>query len=218
MKFGLIAFCCLAMPAIGMAEATIRFNRDVRPILSDRCFHCHGPNEHDRQADLRLDQADGPDGPIALDGQAIKPGSIADSELWYRLTTEDDDVMPPPDSSKKPLTADEKRIIKRWIEEGAEYADFWAFVPPRRPAMPEVENEQWSQQPIDRFVLRRLEAEGLTPNPTADRRTLIRRLSFDLTGLPPTREEIHDFLADTSPDAYERWWIACWPSPSTAST
>ncbi|MFV1981077.1 MAG: PSD1 and planctomycete cytochrome C domain-containing protein, partial [Rhodothermia bacterium] len=188
-----------------MAEQTILFNRDVRPILSDRCFHCHGPNEHDRQANLRLDQAEGPEGAHrTLDGsQAIKPGSIADSEVWYRLTTEDDDRMPPPDSSKKPLTAGEKRVIKRWIEEGAAYADFWAFVPPRRPAVPEVENRRWSRQPIDRFVLRRLKAEGLAPNSTADRRTLIRRLSFDLTGLPPTREEIRTFLADASTDSCE---------------
>jgi hypothetical protein len=102
------------------------------------------------------------------------------------------------------LTAGEKDIIKRWIEEGAVYADFWAFVPPRKPAIPEVENRRWSPQPIDRFVLRRLEEEGLAPNPAADRRTLIRRLSFDLTGLPPTREEIRAFLADNSADAYER--------------
>jgi hypothetical protein len=206
MKLTLIACCMLALPVICMAEQTVLFNRDVRPILSDRCFHCHGPNEHDRQADLRLDQAEGPDGAYrALDGsQAIKPGSIADSQVWHRLTTEDHDVMPPPDSGKKPLTESEKRIIRRWIEEGAVYAAFWAFVPPRRPALPEVENQQRSRQPIDRFVRRRLEAEGLTPNPTADRRTLIRRLSFDLTGLPPTREEIRDFLADNSADSYER--------------
>ena len=206
MKSGLIVFSILALPAICMADPNVRFNRDVRPILSDRCFHCHGPNEHDRQADLRLDRAEGPDGAYReLDGsQAIKPGSIADSAIWYRLTTEDDDGMPPPDSSKRPLTDRRKAIIKRWIEEGAVYTDFWAFVPPRKPALPEVENRRWSQQPIDRFVLHRLEAEGLTPSPTADRRTLIRRLSFDLTGLPPTREEIHNFLADTSADSYER--------------
>jgi len=195
-----IAFCVLVLPALCMAEETIRFNRDVRPILSDRCFHCHGPNEHDRQADLRLDQAEGSDGAY----QVIEPGSIEDSALWYHITSEDDDVMPPPDSSKKPLTANERRIIKQWIEEGAAYADFWAFVPPRQPSMPEVDNQRWNQQPIDRLVLRRLEAEGLRPNSPADCRTLIRRLSLDLTGLPPTRDEIQGFLADTSADAYER--------------
>ena len=145
-----------------------------------------------------------PTKPVGANG-VIEPGDPASSELMARITSDDESYrMPPPDSSKQPLTAGEKDIIKRWIEEGAEYADFWAFVPPRKPAVPEVENERWSQQPIDRFVLRRLEAEGLAPNPTADRRTLIRRLSFDLTGLPPTREEIRDFLADTSAGAYER--------------
>ncbi len=206
MKSAFIVFGILALPAICTAQQTIRFNRDVRPILSDRCFPCHGPNENDRQADLRLDRAEGPDGAYRmLDGsQAIKPGSLADSAVWYRLSTEDDDVMPPPDSSEKPLTADEKRIIQRWIEKGAGYADFWAFVPPRTPDMPDVENQRWSQQPIDRLLLHRLKAEGLAPNPVADRRTLIRRLSLDLTGLPPTRLEIRNFLADTSSDAYER--------------
>ena len=199
-KVTLLAFGVLALPAVCMAEQTVSFNRDVRPLLSDRCFHCHGPNEEDRQAELRLDVAEGPDGAYRTldDSQAIKPGSIEDGAIWYRLTTEDDDAMPPPDSSKQPLTDREKDIIRRWIEEGAEYADFWAFLPPKMPAMPEVENGQWSQQPIDRFVLRRLEAEGLSPSPTADRRTLIRRLTLDLTGLPPTREEIRAFLDDSS--------------------
>jgi len=200
MKLAFIASGILALPVICTPEQTVRFDRDVRPILSDRCFHCHGPNEHDRQAELRLDRADGPDGAY----QAIEPRSIEDSELWYRITSEDDDVMPPPDSKKKPLTANEKQIIKRWIEEGAEYADFWAFVPPREPVLPEIDDPRWSRQPIDRLVLHRLKAEGLAPNRTADRRTLIRRLSLDLTGLPPTREEIGTFLADTSPDSYER--------------
>ena len=206
MKVTLISIGILALPVCCMAEQPVSFNRDVRPILSDRCFNCHGPDEHDREAELRLDRADGPDGAYrTLDGsQAIKPGSLTDSAVWYRLTTEDDDVMPPPDSSIEPLTASEKEIIRRWIEQGAVYEDFWGFVPPRMPAIPAVENSAWSQQPIDRFVLRRLEAEGLAPNPTADRRTLIRRLSLDLTGLPPSREDIRNFLADTSADSYER--------------
>ena len=206
MKVTLIAFAMLTMPLSGLAQQTVNFSRDVRPILSDRCFQCHGPNEHDRQADLRLDQADGPVGAYrTLDGsQAIKPGSLADSAIWYRLTTESDDVMPPPDSNKLPLNAGQKAIIKRWIEEGAGYAQFWAFIPPRMPAVPTVQNPRWSEQPIDRYVLHELESKGLKPSPTADQRTLVRRLSLDLTGLPPTREEIHGFLADTSAGAYER--------------
>lgn len=200
-----IAIGILMLPVVCVAGEAINFNRDVRPILSNRCFHCHGPNEHDRQAELRLDQADGPEGAHReLYGtQAIKPGSLNDSELWRRITSDDDDVMPPPDSAKKPLSDDEKSIIKRWIEDGAKYTAFWSFTPPQRPSLPEVQHQRWSQQPIDRLILRRLEAEGMTPKPMADRRTLIRRLSLDLTGLPPTREEIRRFLDDTSSDAYE---------------
>ncbi len=201
MKLGLTALGILALPVFCMAEQPIIFNRDVRPILSDRCFLCHGPNEDDRQAELRLDRADGPEGAHRelYDSQAIKPGSLEESAVWYRLTTDDDDRMPPPESSKKPLNDEQKLIIKRWIEAGAVYDDFWAFVPPQRPVMP----EGGSRHPIDRLVFGRLEAEGLTPKPTADRRTLIRRLSLDLTGLPPTREEIQAFLGDTSAGAYE---------------
>jgi uncharacterized protein DUF1553/uncharacterized protein DUF1549/cytochrome c len=204
-NWGTIAVGILVVPMVSLGGETIRFNRDVRPILSNRCFHCHGPNEHDRQAELRLDQADGPEGAHRelYGSQAIKPGSLKDSEVWRRITSGDDDVMPPPDSSKRPLSADEKSIVKRWIEEGAEYTAFWSFSPPQSPPMPEVRHQEWSEQSIDRLVLRRLEEEGLTPKPAADRRTLIRRLSLDLTGLPPTREEIRRFLDDASPDAYE---------------
>ena len=138
MRTCLIASSILALPAMCLAEQTIDFNRDVRPILSDRCFQCHGPNEHDRQAQLRLDRADGPEGAYRTidDSQAIKPGSLADSAIWYRLTAENYDAMPPPHSSKRPLSADQKQIIKQWIEEGAVYSDFWAFVPPRKPVVP----------------------------------------------------------------------------------
>jgi hypothetical protein len=204
-KWGTIGIGILVLPAVCVAGEKINFNRDVRPILSDRCFHCHGPNEHDRQAELRLDRADGPEGAYReLYGtQAVKPGSLDGSELWRRITSGDDDVMPPPDSSKKPLTDEEKDIIKRWIEEDAEYAAFWSFIAPQRPPIPEVRLQKWNRQPIDQLVLRRLEQEGLKPKPTADRRTLIRRLSLDLTGLPPTRQEIRHFLEDTSSDAYE---------------
>jgi hypothetical protein len=206
MKLPVISLCILLSPAVCVAEPAVRFDRDVRPILSDRCFHCHGPDEQDRQAELRLDRADGPDGAYRTlyDSRAIAPGSLAESAVWYRVNSEDDDVMPPPDSSKKPLTDEEKQIIKRWIEAGATYTDFWAFVPPRAPAMPEIDDQRWKQNPIDRFVFRRMMDEGLTPSPPADRRTLIRRLSLDLTGLPPTLDEIEDFLADTNEGAYER--------------
>ncbi|MEM7383304.1 MAG: PSD1 and planctomycete cytochrome C domain-containing protein [Verrucomicrobiota bacterium] len=206
-----IAHCCcavlVALASSGLrAEEAIQFNRDIRPLLSDRCFQCHGPDEHERKATLRLDETDGSEGAYRTDGGTtiLKPGSPAESELWHRILSEDpDEVMPPPEASKKPLSAAEKDLIKRWIEEGAPYEDFWAFVPPDKSLLPQTENTLWSQRPIDRFVLRKLESEGLSPQPPADRRTLIRRTSFDLTGLPPTPEEIETFLSDTSPDAYE---------------
>ena len=184
----------------------ISFNRDVRPILSDRCFACHGPDVHERKAKLRLDEPDGPDGAYRTRKgvTAIKPGSLDDSELWYRITTDDaDDVMPPPDAHKKPLTGDERAIIKRWIEAGAPYEKFWAFVPPERAAIPEVADRGWSERPIDRFVLKHLESSGKKPSPAADRRTLIRRVTFDITGLPPTRDGVRAFVADDRPEAYE---------------
>ncbi|MCA9265102.1 MAG: PSD1 domain-containing protein [Planctomycetales bacterium] len=176
----------------------VRFNRDIRPLLSDRCFHCHGPNENDREASLRLDQADGLEG---AHSSAIDPGSTENSELWSRISSDDPDiVMPPADSNKKPLSENEKAKVKRWIEQGAPYEDFWAFVPPAMPAIP----RDVDMDPIDYFVHSRLESEGFKLSPRADNRTLIRRLTLDLTGLPPTRDEIHAYLADDSVDAYEK--------------
>lgn len=194
------------LTATAAASDEINFNRDVRPILSNRCFRCHGPAEHDRQAELRLDQSTGADGAYrTIDGSAaIVPGSPEQSALWQRITSTGDDVMPPPDSGKKPLTAAEQDILRRWIESGAKYDDFWAFVPPRMPELPDVDDPRWNASPIDRLVMRRLSQLGRRPKPSADRRTLIRRLSLDLTGLPPTREEIQEFLTDESPDAFER--------------
>ena len=150
----------IAAPAL--AEE-IQFNRDIRPILSSRCFECHGPDEHERKGKLRLDQTGGQHGAYrVLKGSvAIKPGSVAESELWHRVTSDDPDtVMPPPEVKKKPLSKEEKELVRRWIEQGAAYQDYWAFVPPREPARPKVKNSEWSAQAIDQFVLRKLEAEG----------------------------------------------------------
>jgi hypothetical protein len=178
---------------------TVSFNRDVRPILSDRCFHCHGPDKLHREAELRLDQADGDEGAY----QVIKPKSLKQSKLWHRITSDDSDkAMPPSDSHKKPLTAAEKSIIKKWIEEGAQYDTFWAFKKPKI-AKPKVTG-QWGDGAIDRYVYARLKAASIDPSPEADKRTLLRRVTFDLTGLPPTLKELADFEADTSPDAYEK--------------
>lgn len=181
----------------------ISFNRDIRPILSDRCFACHGPDANDRQASLRLDLAEGDESAFG-DTAAIVPGSVDQSALWHRITTDNpDEAMPPADSHKKPLTETEQQLIRQWIEEGAAYDDFWAFVPPTRGPLPSVEGVKWSEHPIDLRVLAKLESLGLSPADEADRRTLIRRLTLDLTGLPPTVEEIREFLEDERPDAYE---------------
>ncbi len=184
----------------------ISFNRDIRPILADRCFACHGPDSHERKGKLRLDQATGKDGAYRThkDVTAIKPGSLEDSEFWYRITTDDrGDVMPPPKSNIKPLSDQQKLLIKKWIEAGAPYEDFWAFVPPQMPELPKLKDEKWGSNKIDRFSLSLLEKAKRQPAPTADKRTLIRRLTFDLTGLPPTRKEIHEFLKDKRPEAYK---------------
>lgn len=191
----------------GVAEDKVSFNRDIRPILSDRCFQCHGPHEAARQADLRLDSADAEEGPFRdRDGyQVIQPQNLEASAIWQRLTAEDaSERMPPADSQKKPLTDEEKTLIKQWILQGAEYEDFWAFVPPRPQAAPDVKDQGWLLQRMDRFVLAHLEKANVQPQPRADKRTLIRRVTFDLTGLPPTPTEIHHFLTDPSPDAYVR--------------
>lgn len=185
-------------------EQPIRFNRDVRPLLSDRCFPCHGPDQ--QKSRLRLDRTEGADGAFRIRGgsQAIKPGSLEESELWYRITTEDEfDAMPPADSHKARLNAEELETVRRWILKGAPYENHWAFVAPAKPELPTVRSSEWSKQPIDGFVLHKLESLSLSPQPQADKRTLIRRLTFDLTGLPPTRTEIATFLNDQSANAYE---------------
>ena len=185
----------------------VSFNRDIRPILSNKCFSCHGPDKHDRKAELRLDISEGSDGAYReKDGNfALKPGSIDDSELWHRIISEDsEEVMPPPEANKKLLTVQEKELIKQWINSGAKYEKFWAFEKPKQPDLPKVQNGKWSDEPIDLFVMKKLESTGITPSPEADKRTLIRRLSLDLTGLPPSREEVRKFDSDDSGDAYEQ--------------
>lgn len=180
--------------------APIVFNRDIRPILAENCFACHGPDSAARKADLRLDR------PAANPAsKAIVPGKPDDSEMMLRITSSDpEEVMPPP-ATKKKLTDRQKDLLKRWIAGGAEYQPHWSFIPPQRPALPPVNNAAWVRNPIDAFVLARLEAAGLAPAPEADRRTLARRLSLDLIGLPPTVDQVEAFVADSSPDAYEKY-------------
>ncbi len=189
------------------AEDVVSFNRDIRPLLSDRCFACHGPHSEKREADLRLDVPAGEQGPFhARDGyHVIKPGAPDSSEIWSRLTTDDAALqMPPSKSGKKPLTDAQKELVRQWILQGAPYEEFWAFVPPRPQVAPLVRDVGWLAGRIDRFVLASLEKKQLKPQPRADKRTLIRRVTFDLTGLPPTREEIHRFEEDDTPDAYPK--------------
>ncbi|WP_165249103.1 PSD1 and planctomycete cytochrome C domain-containing protein [Paludisphaera soli] len=183
---------------------TVRFNRDVRPILSDKCFQCHGPDATQRKGKLRLDTAHDATSPAASGDPAIIPGDAENSELILRATTDDADAKMPPAKVGKPLTPEETKILETWIAEGAEYEGHWAFLPPERPETPQVSRPEWVRNPIDAFILHRLDGEGLAPSPEADRPTLIRRLSLDLIGLPPTIAEVDAFLADDRPGAYER--------------
>jgi len=202
--------------------ASIDFNRDVRPILSDRCFGCHGPDaERGRRAGLRLDTADGSRATLASGARAIVPGDLDASEAVRRILSDDpDEVMPPPEL-KRPLNAEERATLVRWIAEGAEYQRHWAFVAPVAPDVARVVGEPgdvdaWARDPLDRLVRARFEAAGLAPEPEADRATLLRRASLALTGLSPTPEEVDAFIADTTPDAYEKRVDAMLASPRAA--
>ncbi len=202
----LAVIVCLIVTQILAATDSINFNRDIRPILSDKCFHCHGPDEGDREKDLRLDIPDGKFGALTPrdDYSIITPGELEESELWFRIVSEyEDEVMPPSKSRKTALNEGEVALFKKWIEEGAEYQDFWAFIPPEKSAPASIIDSDWNGNSIDNRVMAQLESKGLLPKSEADKRTLIRRLTFDLTGLPPTFEEIEAFIGDKSPAAYE---------------
>ena len=182
----------------------VSFNRDIRPILSNTCFACHGPDQGKRKAGLRLDTEEGAYAALKSGHPAILPGNRIESSLWQRITTDDPvDQMPPPDSQKS-LTAEEIDLLGRWIDEGAKYERHWAFVKPVPHDPPAVNDAQWPRNDIDRFILAKLNSTGLAPNPEADRRTLIRRAYFDLIGLPPTPEAVDAFVNDPDPDAYEK--------------
>lgn len=192
----------LAHPVVSGA-AEIQFNRDIRPLLADRCFQCHGPDAAQRKADLRLDTEAGARADLG-GRQAIAPGNWEQSELIARLVTTDPAERMPPESSGKPLTGEQIELLKRWIAQGAPWQKHWSFLTPERPAVPEVKRRDWVRNPIDAFVLARLEKEGLAPSASADPVTLLRRVTLDLTGLPPTATEVDAFLADPSDRAYER--------------
>ena len=194
------------------ADGELQFNRDVRPILSEHCFHCHGPDSNHRESNLRLDTAagafasDSSNSDLAPDSgvPAIVPAMVDDSELMIRVLSDDPDFqMPPTGHGRRTLNTEEIETLGKWIEQGATYQDHWSFVTPDIPNLPTVKNNSWIRNPIDLFVLAQLESNGLKPNAEATRQQLIRRLTLDLTGLPPTIAEVDAFLADERPEAYE---------------
>ncbi len=199
----LFGFAALVLAQAVSGQEKVGFNRDIRPILSGQCFACHGPDPEARKADLRLDSFEG--ATADLGGYAaIVPGKADKSELIARIGAEDPDDIMPPAKHGPPLSADERDLLRRWIESGAEYETHWSFVAPVKAALPEVKQKDWPTLPIDHFVLARLEKNGLSPSARADRLRLIRRVSLDLTGLPPSPEEADAFAADRDPDAFAK--------------
>lgn len=210
---GLLFFrACTSSPgprnaAAGKLPDEVDYNFHIRPILSDKCFTCHGPDANKREAGLRLDIGDSAfkalkETPGAF---AFIPGKPHESEVYRRLVTEDTSLRMPPPNSNLQLTQYEIKLIEKWIKQGAKYKPHWAFVPPKAAKPPKVEDEEWPRNDIDRFVLEAMERNGLEPNPEADRERLLKRACLDITGLPPSLEMMDRFLADTRPDAYERW-------------
>lgn len=178
----------------------VNFRTDVQPILAQRCYRCHGPDQS--QGGLRLNRRDAAFAELESGGHAIVAGQPDESLLLARVSSTEDGVRMPPEG--KPLSVEQVRVLREWIAAGANWQDHWAFEPVRRPAPPPVDDEKWNHNPIDQFVLSKLSAHGLAPAAPAERTSLLRRLYFDLTGLPPTPEESDAFLADTSADAYEK--------------
>jgi hypothetical protein len=195
----IVAVVFLGVPAL-RADAQPEYNRDIRPILSENCFACHGPDSASRKAKLRLDQRD-----AAIKAEAIVPGHPDKSALIQRICAVDPTEIMPPAKTLKKLSGAQKDLLKRWIAAGAEYQSHWSFIAAKRPPVPGVKNVKWVRNPIDSFILAKLEAAGLQPSPEADRRTLARRVSLDLIGLPPAPEAVEAFVSDTAAGAYERY-------------
>ncbi|MBX2820319.1 MAG: DUF1553 domain-containing protein [Rhodothermaceae bacterium] len=205
-----VAGCKQEIPA-DIAEAydtlpaTIDFNQHIRPILADRCFACHGPDDNTREAELRLDLEEDAFARLQESkGKAFVKGNYSKSVAWQRIVSDDHEFQMPPPESNLTLTAEEKARITKWIEQGAEWKDHWAFIPPEHPEVPTIDPAHVISNPIDNFVVARLVENGFEPSPLADKERLIRRVSLDLTGLPPTLDAIDRFVADTSPEAYEK--------------
>ena len=194
----LICIATLSIFTVAHAETPLRFDRDVLPILSDKCFFCHGPDAQNREADLRLDVEE------HAKESAIAPGDVEASELIVRILSDDPDAIMPPPSAHKELKPKEIEILKKWVADGAEWTQHWAFAAPQKPAEPKISKANWTHNDIDRFVMAMMESKRLHPRPQASKEKLIRRVTFDLTGLPPSLSEVKDFVADDSADAYER--------------
>jgi mono/diheme cytochrome c family protein len=193
----------LALPAAA-ADSPVDFNRDVRPILSQHCFKCHGPDDGKREAGVRLDLRESAVAKAESGAAIIVPGQPNASELVRRVESADPDLVMPPPSTNHTLNPQQKRILREWVASGAEYQLHWAYVAPRRPTVPDVKQSSWARNPVDRFTLAAMERAGLWPSPEADRYTLVRRVSLDLLGLPPTVEEAEEFARDPDPNAYEK--------------
>ncbi len=211
-------FCVVFSVAVGVradnapaspspsSQDLIGFNRVIRPLLSDRCYPCHGPDSVNRKAQIRFDRPESLFDPLPRDPdkRAFVPFKPLESEAYLRMTSDDSDEVMPPAKSHLKLNAAEKELFRKWIEQGAHWEQYWAFITPVRPALPDVKDKSWPKNEIDRFILARLESEGLHPSPEADRAALIRRVSLDIDGIPPTLAEVDAFVADKSPDAYEK--------------
>ncbi len=193
-----IILASIILASIAVAAEEVEFNRDIRPILSEKCFFCHGPDAGHRQADLRLDVD------AIAKQHAITSGNADESELIARLISTDPETKMPPPESEKTISDEEIELIRRWIDQGATYQGHWAFRPPRKSSLPTIDREDWSQNPIDQFVLDQLVHENIQPSPRASRAELVRRLSLDLTGLPPTVEMVRQFVDDPNNDALQR--------------
>ena len=186
------------------ANASPSYVKDIRPILSEHCFRCHGPDDAAREAGLRFDQQESALAEADSGLPAIVPGDPDESELIARVLSEDESLRMPPLDTEDSLTAVEVELLRNWIEHGASWQQHWSLIPPTRPARPAVQRDGWPRNDLDYMVLSRLEQEGLEPSPEADRETLIRRVTLDLSGLPPTPSEVDAFLADHSAGAYEK--------------
>ncbi len=199
------AFLLAIMPMANCshaAERKIEFDRDIRPILSDKCYACHGPDETHREGGFRLDRKDSAFGKADSDETVIVPGKPELSELIARIVSDDEDLQMPPKDSTKSLTPAQIDLLKRWIAQGANWQEHWSFIPPVKHELPEVSRKDWCRNSIDHFVLKQLDDEGLEPGPRAAKETLIRRVTLDLTGIPPTLPEVDAFLNDSSKNAY----------------